>query len=40
MARRGTLMRGSDGRYIKETPSNKIKHYCDSIIRTIKGWFR
>jgi len=40
MARRGTLMRGKDGRYIKESPSNRIKHYCGSIIRTIKGWFK
>jgi hypothetical protein len=40
MARKGTLVRGKDGRYIKETPTNKVKHYFNSALRTVKGWFK
>jgi len=40
MAGRGTLMRDKNGRYIKETPLNRIKYYCSFVIRTIEGWFK
>jgi|TARA_Y100000034_G_scaffold113244_1_gene148008 hypothetical protein len=40
MARKGKLIRGKNGRYVKETPSNKVKYYYNSAINTVKSWFK
>ena len=40
MARSGLLIRGKDGKYLKETPTNKCKHIVCEFVRTVKSWFK
>jgi len=40
MARKGLLIRGKDGQYIKETILNKIKFFCNFIMTKIEQWLK
>jgi len=40
MARNGTLIRGKNGQYIKETILNKIKYFCNLVITKIEKWLK
>jgi len=38
--RKGLLIRGKNGQYIKETVLNKIKYFCNIIVAKIETWLK
>jgi len=40
MARKGLLIRGKNGQYIKETVLNKVKYFCSLVITKIEKWLK
>jgi hypothetical protein len=40
MARSGTLLRGKNGQYIKETILNKVKYFCSFMVIKIEKWLK
>jgi len=40
MARKGLLIRGKNGQYIKETILNKMKYFCNAVINRLEKWLK